>query len=231
MNSIEMAVDTDHIRVVLIDDQQLFRTGIKSLLRNRDRIALVGEAGNREEALAVVQKEQPDIILLDHALKGEPVLEIVPSLMATATNARILIMSETRDSELARTAVKQGARGVVSKDSSFEILAKAIERVHEGEMWLDRSMTAAVLEDLAHRRDSRKLDSEEAKIASLTGREREVIKAVGEGLKNKQIGERLFISDVTVHHHLTSIYSKLAVSDRLELVIYAYRHGLVPIPR
>ncbi len=231
MNSAEMAVDSDHIRVVLIDDQQLFRTGIKALLGNRDRIALVGEAGNRVDALAVVQQEQPDIILLDHALKGESGVEIVPSLIAAAGNARVLVMSESRDSELARLAIQLGARGVVSKDCSFEILAKAIERVYEGEMWLDRSMTAAVLEDLARKRDSRKLDSEEAKIESLTGREREVIKAVGEGLKNKQIGERLFISDVTVHHHLTSIYSKLGVSDRLELVIYAYRHGLVPIPR
>ncbi len=231
MNSVEMAVEVDQIRVVLIDDQLLFRTGIKSLLCNRGRIALVGEAGNRAEALAVVQREKPDIILLDHMLKGESGLEFVPNLMAAAENARILILSETRDSELPRQAVQLGARGVVSKDSSFEILAKAIERVHEGEMWLDRSMTAAVLEDLARRRDSRKLDTEEAKIASLTSREREVIKAVGEGLKNKQIGERLFISDVTVHHHLTSIYSKLDVSDRLELVIYAYRHGLVPIPR
>lgn len=117
------------------------------------------------------------------------------------------------------------------KDQSFEVLAKAIERIYAGEMWLDRSMTAALIEELSRRREANKTNPEAAKIETLTEREREVIAAVGEGLKNKEIGERLFISDITVRHHLTSIYSKLEVSDRLELIIYAYRHNLVPIPR
>ena len=92
-------------------------------------------------------------------------------------------------------------------------------------------MTAAVIEDLSRRRDARKASPEEIRIATLTDREREVIIAVAEGLKNKEVGERLFISDVTVRHHLTSIYSKLEVSDRLELIIFSYRHGLAPIPQ
>jgi DNA-binding NarL/FixJ family response regulator len=231
MKCLDSVIETKCIRVVLIDDQQLFRTGIKSLIGNDNGIRVVGEAGSPTEALAAVKHEQPDVILLDQTLHGECGLDLLPGLLAAAENAKILILTETRDAETHRKAVRLGAKGLVSKDSSFAALAKAIERVHAGEVWLDRSMTAAVLEDLTRRKETQKLNPEEAKIVTLTGREREVITSVGEGLKNKQIGERLFISDVTVHHHLTSIYSKLEVSDRLELVIYAYRHGLVPIPR
>jgi DNA-binding NarL/FixJ family response regulator len=108
---------------------------------------------------------------------------------------------------------------------------KAIERVHAGEAWLDRSLTASILRDLSPGTRSKKQDPDERKISSLTDREREVIRRVGEGLKTKQIAERLFISEITVHHHLTSVYSKLEVADRLELLIYAYRNGLADLPR
>jgi len=225
------AVETEQIRVVLIDDQLLFRVGIRSLLDRGNGIKVVGDAGNREEALALVHGERPDVILLDLSFHGESGLDLIPQIMSQAERSRILILTAIRDTELHRKAVRLGAKGLVSKDASVETLSKAIEKVHAGEVWLDRTTTAAVLEELFRGNESRKLGTEEAKIETLTEREREVISAVGEGLKNKQIGERLFISDVTVRHHLTSIYAKLGVTDRLELVIYAYRHGLVPIPR
>jgi len=116
------------------------------------------------------------------------------------------------------------------KNQSASTLVKAIERVHAGEAWLDRSTTASLLLELSPRNRAAKPDPELAKIASLTEREREVIKLVGKGLKNKQIAEKLFISNITVHHHLTSIYSKLDVSDRLDLLIYSYRNGLAHLP-
>ncbi len=97
--------------------------------------------------------------------------------------------------------------------------------------WLDRIMTANILQELSPRNRLQKRSPDEIKMERLTNREREIIKLVGEGLKNKQIAERLFISEVTVHHHVTSIYSKLEVADRLELVIYAYRNGLAELPR
>jgi len=179
----------------------------------------------------VVARTQPDVILMDLNLRDECVLSFLPDLLAANGDAKVLILTNLRDEELQRKAVRLGARGLVMKDQSFEVLAKAIERIYAGEMWLDRSMTAALIEELSRRREANKTNPEAAKIETLTEREREVIAAVGEGLKNKEIGERLFISDITVRHHLTSIYSKLEVSDRLELIIYAYRHNLVPIPR
>ena len=219
------------IRVVIIDEQMLFRVGIKSLMDKGNALTFVGDACSRPEALAVVERTQPDVILLDMYLRGECALDFLPELLASDGDARVLILTGNRDEELQRKAMRMGARGLVMKDQSFDVLAKAIQRVYAGEMWLDRSMTAAVIEELSRRQEAKKTDPDAARIGTLTEREREVITAVGEGLKNKEIGERLFISDITVRHHLTSIYSKLEVSDRLELIIYAYRHGLVPIPR
>jgi two-component system, NarL family, nitrate/nitrite response regulator NarL len=219
------------IRVVIIDDQLLFRVGIKSLMDRAKILTCVGEASSRAEGLAAVASTQPDVILLDLNLRGECALDFLPDLLATNGDAKVLILTGTRDEELMKKAVRMGARGLVMKDQSFEVLAKAIERVYAGEMWLDRSMTVAVIEELSRRQEVKKTNPDAVRIETLTDREREVITAVGEGLRNKEIGERLFISDITVRHHLTSIYSKLEVSDRLELIIYAYRHGLVPIPR
>lgn len=222
---------TRPIRVVLIDDQRLFRVGIRSLIDRGNGVAVVGEAGSRADALVVVQSEQPDVILLEMTLQGDSSLDCIPEMLSIAENAKVLMLTAARDSELHRTAVRMGAKGLVSKDAPVELLSKAIEKVSVGEVWLDRATTAAMLEELSRKNDVRKRNPEEMKISTLTDREREVVSAVGEGLKNKQIADRLFISDVTVRHHLTSIYGKLGVSDRLELVIYAYRYGLVPIPR
>ncbi len=221
----------ESVRVVIVDDQMIFRVGIKFLMDKSDLISHVGEASSRKEALAVVQRERPDVILLNSRLGGEGTLDFLPELSAVAESAKVLMLTDTRDEGLHRQAMRSGVKGLVTKDESFDVMAKAIERVHAGEVWLDRMMTSAVIDELSRRQKAEKASPEKVKIATLTEREREVIASVTEGMKNKEIGERLFISDVTVRHHLTSIYRKLEVSDRLELIIFAYRHGLVPIPR
>jgi two-component system nitrate/nitrite response regulator NarL len=134
------------------------------------------------------------------------------------------------DRELHLRAISLGAMGVVLKVDSSSCLFKAIRRVHSGEVWLNRSMMAAAMADSLRSRTAMKADPEQAKIASLTSRELQIIRLIGEGLKNKQIGERLFISEKTVGHHLSSIFAKLELTDRLELLIYAYQHDLAKIP-
>lgn len=223
-------IEIPPIRVVLIENQQLFRAGIKALLVRGNGIAVVGEAASRSEALEVVRREQPDVILLELAVIDQSGFDLILELVTAAERTRILILAATPDQDLEHKALHHGASGLLSKDIAADVLTKAVERVNAGEVWLDHS-TNAVMFDQPVRRPDMKPNPEETKIATLTGREHEVIAAVGAGLKNKQIGERLLISDVTVRHHLTSIYNKLGVTDRLELVIYAYRHGLVPIPR
>ena len=145
-----------------------------------------------------------------------------------AKNARVLVLTGLRGSESQRRAMLAGAMGVVLKDHAAEVLIKAIHKVHQGEVWLDRLTMGSVLDEMTQ---APEIDPERAKIASLTDREREVIALIAEGLKNKEIGKRLFISETTVTHHLSSIFSKLEVTDRLELVIYAFAHKLAKVPQ
>lgn len=219
------------IRLLLVEDHGIVRAGLRMLIESQPELALVGEAANRVEALALASREQPDVILLDLDLDGEIMLDNISALLAAANQARVVVLTGMRDPEIHRRAVRLGAVGLVLKDHAAEVLLRAIARVHAGEAWLEPAMVASVLGDMTRTQVARQCDAAKAKITSLTGREREVIGLLGEGLKNKHIAERLFISEATVRHHLTAIFAKLGVTDRLELVIYAYQHGLVKLAR
>lgn len=220
------AIKSTSIRILLIDDHTMMRLGLRLLIENQQRLKVVGEASGRDDSLELAKKEQPDIILLDLGLPGTDGLDLIPELLSVANEARILILTGVLEPEAHKRAMRRGAAGVVLKEKAPEVLIKAIEKVHEGEIWLDRAMVANVFSAASRFRDTKKYDPEAAKIATLTGREREVISLVGEGLRNKQIADRLFISEGTVRNHLTTIFSKLEVSDRFELLIYSYRHSL-----
>lgn len=218
------------IKVLLVDDHAVVRTALRMLIQSQPGLTMVGEAGNREEALRLSAGELPDIILLDLELDGESGLDFLPELLSNSPESRIIILTGVRDMEVLHRAVSLGAMGVVGKDNAVDVLIGAIERVHAGEAWLDPSLTARVLSGMSRAGKPRQADPEAAKIATLTGREREVLVLVGEGLKNKEIAGRLFISEWTVRHHLTSIFDKLQVSDRVELILYAYKHNLAKPP-
>lgn len=219
------------IRLLLVEDHGIVRAGLRMLIDSQPGITVVGEATNRADALAVARREQPDIILLDLDLGGEVSLDSIPDLLAVASKARVLILTGIHDAELHRRAIRLGAVGLVVKDRAADILLEAISKVHAGEAWLEPAMVAKVLSDMTRVQTTPQHTTERMKIAALTEREREVIGLIGEGLRNKQIAERLFISEATVRHHLTAIFAKLGVADRLELVIYAYQHDLVKLPR
>jgi DNA-binding NarL/FixJ family response regulator len=206
------------------------RAGLRMLIENHDGMIVVGEAGTRAEGLAIATREQPDIVLLDLDMGAESGLDFMPHLLAAAPNARVVILTGLRDTEAHRRAVHLGAIGLVFKEKAAEVLIKAIEKVHGGEVWLDRALTASVLSEMSHADGRERADPDIHKISFLTEREREVVGLVCEGLKNKQIGDRLFISEATVRNHLTSILSKLGLSDRFELALYAYRHHLAKPP-
>ena len=214
------------IRILLIDDHAVMRLGLRTLIENQQGLKVVGEASGRIDALEVAEREQPDIILLDLSLPGTDGVDLIPELQAVSKEARILVLTGVLDPEAHKRAIHFGAMGVVLKEKAPEVLIKAIEKVHEGEVWLDRAMVANVVGGRSRFGDSRVPDPEAFKIATLTEREREVIALIGEGLKNRQIADRLFISEGTVRNHLTTVFSKLEVSDRFELLIYAYRHAI-----
>ena len=216
---------TQAIRVVLIEDHEVVRAGLRLLIESAAGFEVVGEAATHADALALAAREQPDIILLDLALGPENGLDLLPKLFTVAGLARVLILTGLSDVEEYREAILRGATGLMLKEQTPEVLLKAIEKVHAGEVWLDRAILASVLSEMVLG-GARPANAEATRISALTEREREVIALIGEGLKNKQIGDRLSISETTVRHHLTSAFAKLGVESRLEMVIFAHRHGL-----
>jgi len=215
------------LRILIVDDHLVMRAGLRMLIEAQGML-VVGLAGHRAEALEIAKRELPDLILLDLDLAGEDGLSFLLELKATATNARVLILTGIREPDVHRRAMKLGAAGVVVKDQPAEVLVKAITKVCAGEVWLDRATMGHLLDEMTRQGAE---DADQARIASLTDRENQVIRLISEGLKNKQIAERLFISETTVTHHLSSIFSKLEVSDRLELVIYALGHNLARLSK
>lgn len=215
------------LRIMIVDDHEVVRAGLRMLIDSEPGMEVVALASNRKESLAAATKESPDLILLDLDLGGENALTFITELKETAKNARILVLTGLNDSSTHRRAIKLGAMGVVLKDQAAEVLINAIRKVHSGEVWIDRAMVGDVLTEMVRGGQ----DPATLQIDSLTDRERQVIKLIAEGLRNKQIGERLYISETTVTHHLSSIFSKLGVSDRLELVIFAFGHNLARIPQ
>lgn len=218
------------IRILIIDDQLVVREGLRLLIENRPGLRVTAMVGSQAEALQILTRETFDLIILNLELSGANALSLIPQLRETANSARILVLTARRDSPTHQMAVHLGAMGVVQKEEAADLLIKAIEKVYLGEVWLDRLSLGNLLWQLTSRVKS-SVDPEERKIAALTDREREVIGLIAEGLKNKQIADRLFISQTTVTHHLSSIYSKLGVSDRLELVVYAFANKLAKLPQ
>ena len=216
------------IKVLLLDKHALVRSGLRRIIETHPAMQVVGEAGDYPEVIALVRREKPDIILLDFNLDNSPGLEIISELGELQQAPRVIIVTGDSDNKALNQAVQLGAVGVVRKEESPETLLKAIEKVYEGEVWLRRSMIASVLSNMSRPTPNKSPEAE--KIELLSDREREVIALIGEGLKNKEIAEKLYISEVTVRHHLTSVYRKLDISHRLELVVFSYRNGLAVMP-
>lgn len=216
------------VRVMLVDDESMIRSGLRLLIEEHPQLKVVAEAGNGTDALAIAAREKPDVILLDVNLRGECGLDLLPRLHGECAGARVLVLTGDTDTETYINAMRLGAMGLLLKEKEPEALHKAIEKVHKGEVWFDRSLMGKLQSERA--RPAHVDGGEAKKIESLTARQREVVALIGEGLRNKQIGARLFISEGTVRRHLNDIFAKLDVRDRFELMIYAYRHALAKPP-
>ena len=217
------------VKVLLIDNHVLVRSALKLLIESHHGLSVNGAAGDCAAAGGLIGRERPDVVLFNIEPGEECRLACVAELKASSAGARVLITSDIGRPEFFAECLRAGASGVVAKEADPEVLFKAIRRVHAGELWFERSTVGAVLSAMA-REGARRRDPEEVMIASLTARELEVIGLVGEGLRNRQIAARLFVSETTVRHHLTSIFTKLDLTDRLALLIFAYRHGLASLP-
>ncbi|WP_312511774.1 response regulator transcription factor [Massilia sp.] len=215
------------IRILLVDDHKTMLWGLERLIQAEGPgFELVGSASDGIEARTLCADLKPDIVLLDLDLKGSSSLEFLPALLENGVS-RVVILSANRDQATLASAVKLGARGVVSKEAPTEDVLLAVKKVHGGELWLDQSLMQALLGQLVTPA-APKVDPEAGRIGSLTAREREVVKLIvqGNGALNKDLAERAFISERTLRNHLTTIYQKLDVANRLELYVYATKHGL-----
>ena len=220
--------DEPRIRILLLDDHRSVLWGLEKLIEGEHpRMQVVGKATTSAEALKLLDEVQPDIILLDLDLGGENGSNAIQSLIAKS-KAKVLVLTGSRDIAVHDAAVLAGAMGVVEKGDPAETILKAIRKVHEGEIWLDRSATGRIFLELSRNKASEAQNPEQRKIASLTPRERQIVVEIGSDAAagSKVIAERLHISEHTLRNHIASIYEKLEVSSRLELFAYAGKHGI-----
>ena len=225
-------IPTKPIRILIIDDHKIIRDGLRDLIESRVGMRVIGDVGNRADALRVAARERPDIIVLDLDLGAESGLALIPELHEAYKEAGIIILTGVRDIEKRDQAMELGAKGVVLKEEGATELLKAIEKVaHTGEYWLEAGAARRLFEK-RRARTNQMSDPEAAKINTLTEREREIIALVGEGLENKEIAGRLrpIVAESTVRNNLSIIYDKLEIKGgRLALLVYAYKHGLIPL--
>ena len=217
------------IRVFLADDHRITLWGLQRLIdASQPRMQVVGVATSRQELLNHEAVAQADVVLLDLDLAGEDSLDAIGDLQRRCPG-HVLVLTAADDTGKHRAAVMNGARGVLHKSQSADTILRAIEKVHDGEVWLERGLLADVLGRLTGSTPApREVNVQAQRIASLTPREREIVGLMvrSSGAKQLAIAEELHMSEHTLRNHLTTIYSKLGVHGRLELHVFATDHGL-----
>ena len=211
------------IRVVLVDDQELVRTGLQRILRRQDGFEVVAECTDGSEVAAAVARVKPDVVVMDLRMKGVDGIEATRRLREGDDAPPVLVLTTFDDDELLSGALRAGANGFQLKDAPAEDLIRAVREVAAGGAWLDPSVTARVLAGYRSPVSSAPPPS----LAELTPRETEVLRLMGRGLNNGEIAEELFISEVTVKTHVGNIFMKLGVRDRAAAIVFAFDHAVV----
>ena len=217
------------IRLVIADDHPIVRDGLKKLLLLEDDFDVVGEASDGREVLEKVRDLDPDVLLLDLRMPNLDGLATLQALAQVNKRTRVIVLTASEDKNEFVQAMKLGCSGIVLKQTAPDLIVKSIRKVHSGEIWLDSHTTAAVMRQFTTTLDSGSGSSGGGKgreRSPLSAREREIVALVAQGYKNKEMAEKMFISEQTVKNHLHNIFDKLGVSDRLELALYAIHKGL-----
>jgi DNA-binding NarL/FixJ family response regulator len=212
------------IHVLIADDHPLFREGLRKLLEAEDGFQVVGTAADGLEALELIRAHSPDVLLLDLAMPRMPGLEALREIAKLRTPVHSILLTASIERPEIATALQMGARGVVLKDSATQLLFKAIRCVMKGEYWVGRDSVADLVAALRHQQS---VTEAPKRGFGLTPRELEVVAGVVSGLQNKEVAKKLGVSEDTVKHHISNVFDKLGVSNRLELALFAVSHGLV----
>jgi two-component system NarL family response regulator len=218
---------SEPIRVVVVDDQELFRRGLIMLLGVEADIKVVGEAGDGISAAALVASVVPDIVLLDVRMPKRTGLEACIEIKQLVPAARIIMLTVSDEEADLYEAVKNGASGYLLKDSSIDEVAQAVRVVAEGQSLISPSMAVKLLDEF---KEMSRTDREQVPTPRLTDRELEVLRLVATGLNNREVAKQLFISENTVKNHVRNILEKLQLHSRMEAVMYAVREKLLDLP-
>jgi DNA-binding NarL/FixJ family response regulator len=214
-------------RILLVDDQELLRMGFRMVLEAQAGMEVVGEAGDGAEAVALTRRLEPDVVLMDVRMPGMDGVQATRELVDGGSSAHVIILTTFDLDEYAHAALRAGASGFLLKDAPTADLLSAIRAVASGDAVVAPSTTRRLLATIAHQLPIAETGAAVPELNSLTPREHEVLIAVARGLSNAEIAEELVLSEATVKTHVGRILAKLALRDRVQIVIYAYDRGLV----
>jgi DNA-binding NarL/FixJ family response regulator len=216
---------SDPIRILIVDDQGLFREGLRTLLSVQPEFEVISEAGNGEEALQIIGQDQPDIVLMDLRMPGMDGVTATRIVHQSYPDIKIIVLTTFDDDENVFEGLRAGAVGYLLKDVSSVKLFEAIHAAAKGEYFLLPSITAKIVSEL--KRVSQPVSVPQEIVDPLSARELEILRLVSDGLSNKEIAEKLVIAEGTVKNHLSSILGKLSARDRMQAVLIAKKAGLV----
>lgn len=211
-----------NITVMIADDHLLMSEGIKQILELETDIDVIAQAGDGEEAIEKAVKYNPDVILLDINMPKMNGIDVLRRLKDLGVKSNIIMLTIHEDREYLRETIKIGANGYVLKDSDADSLIKAIRDVNDGKTYIQPSIASLLVNDISRVEEN----SDFQKIESLTKREYEVLTLIAEGLNNKDIADKLYISEKTVKNHVSSIFKKLDVNDRIQAAIFAFKNNI-----
>lgn len=218
------------IKIVILGDYSIFRIALRMLIESEENLKVVAEISNIDEIFSLSANQQPDLILVDLPEEGES-SELFDVLGQFVDKTPILILAGSNNGNIYQKCLRLGINGLVLKEKSADVLFKAIESIHKGEFWFDRLSMRQTIRELVN---EKQMLYDTPRIAAhniLTEREKQVVDLVCKGLKNKDIADKLFITETTIRHHLSSIFEKLKLTSRLELVIYSFQNNLVELPK
>ncbi len=213
----------DLINVLLVDDHQVVRQGLRDFLELQDDIDVVGEAGSGEEGVQLARELLPDVVLMDLVMPGIDGVEATRQVKEASPSTRVIVLTSFADDNKVFPAIKAGAISYLLKDVSPEDLAHAIRAAQRNEAVLHPDVAARLMQEFSAPRPS------ETQIDQLTEREMDVLRLIARGKSNKEIADKLVISEKTVKTHVSNILSKLHLADRTQAAIYALRQRLVPM--
>lgn len=211
------------VRVLIADDHAMVRQGLKTIIELEDDMFVVAQASNGEEAINLARKERPDVILMDINMPGTNGIQAIKTLKEEDSNYKIIVLTLHQDREYLFKTLQMGCEGYVIKDAESSVLIEAIRSVYKNQTYIQPNMTGELVKELNRVTLS---DKERHFANNLTNREIEVLLLITEGMINKEIAHKLYISEKTVKNHISNIFKKLEVNDRTQAAIYALKHNI-----